>query len=84
MRNIVIVLLVIAGLIAILMLTGVIDISQTEDANLPEITVEEGDMPEFDVDTADVDVGSDTVEVEVPTIDVDAADADDQEAVPAE
>ena len=46
------------------------DIDQTEEAELPEVDVEGGNMPEFDVETADVDVGTEEVTVEVPDVDV--------------
>ena len=47
------------------------DIDLTQTAELPEVEVEGGQMPEVDMDVADVDVGSEEVTVEVPTIDVD-------------
>ncbi|WP_121630794.1 hypothetical protein [Tropicibacter alexandrii] len=47
-----------------------IDIDQTQEAQLPEVTVEGGQAPEFDAEVGDVDVDSETVEVEVPTLDV--------------
>ena len=50
------------------------EVEQTQEGELPDVDVEEGQMPEFEVDGPDVDVGQDTVVV--PTIDVDAADAD--------
>ena len=46
------------------------DIDQTEEAELPEVDVEGGNMPEFDVETADVDVCTEEVTVEVPDVDV--------------
>jgi hypothetical protein len=49
---------------------GLIDISQTREANLPEIKAEGGQMPSFDADVADVDVGSTNTTVKVPTVDV--------------
>lgn len=56
------------------------DVEQTEEGEMPE--VEGGNMPEYDVDTADVDAsfGTEEVEVpdtvEVPTMDVDVEPAD--------
>jgi hypothetical protein len=47
-----------------------IDIDQTQEAQLPEVTVEGGQAPEFDAEVGDVDVDSETVEVEVPTLEV--------------
>ena len=52
------------------------DIDQTEEAEMPEVEVKGGNMPEFDVETAEVDVDSKTVEVEVPDVDVKMPDAD--------
>lgn len=49
-----------------------IDVDQTKEARLPavEMDVTEGQMPEFDVDVADVSVESKEVDVKVPTMDV--------------
>ena len=57
------------------------DVEQTEEAELPEVSVDGGNMPEYDVDTADVDVdaGTTTETVEVPTLDVDVEEADASE-----
>lgn len=84
MRALLTLLLLAAVVIVILILTDVINISQTEEASLPEVQVEEGRMPEFDVDTADVDLGTErrTVEVEVPRVDVRGADEADADDVP--
>lgn len=46
------------------------DVDQTKEAELPEVEVKGGQMPEFDVETADVDVGTKTTTVEVPDVDV--------------
>jgi hypothetical protein len=47
------------------------DVDQTQEGEMPDVDVEEGQLPEFEVDGPDVDVGTDTVQVEVPTVDVD-------------
>ena len=52
------------------------DVDQTEEGEMPEVRVEGGNMPEYDVETADVDVGTKEETVEVPTIDVEMPDAD--------
>ncbi len=57
------------------------DVEQTEEGEMPEIEAKGGNMPEYDVDTADVEVGTETETVEVPTIDVEEADASEPEAV---
>ena len=51
------------------------DVEQTEEGDLPEVNVEGGNMPEYDVDTPDVDVQMEEETVEVPTLDVEEADA---------
>ncbi|WP_126171899.1 hypothetical protein [Altericroceibacterium xinjiangense] len=48
------------------------DVDQTEEGAAPEIDVDAGSMPEYDVEPVDVDVSSGTRTVEVPTMDVDA------------
>ncbi len=46
------------------------DVDQTKEAELPEVEVTGGQVPEFDVETADVDVGTKETTVEVPDVDV--------------
>ncbi|RMA41274.1 hypothetical protein [Rhodophyticola porphyridii] len=49
-----------------------IDIDQTEEARLPDVdvTVEGGQMPEFNAEVGEIAVESETVEVEVPEVEV--------------
>lgn len=49
---------------------GLIDISQTKTGKLPEVSVQGGQAPSFDVSTAKVDVGSKSKEVDVPKVEV--------------
>ena len=60
------------------------DVDQTEEGEMPDVdvSVEEGNMPEFDVDAPEVDVDTGTTEVEVPTVDVDVTPAGDAEGEP--
>lgn len=69
-------LLIVVALVVAAFAFGLIDIDQTRSAKLPDVEVETkgGQAPKFDVDTADVDVGSKKETIEVPTIDVDRAD----------
>ncbi len=66
--------LIIGGLIAATAVIGGLiiftDVDLTQTAKLPEVSVEGGQMPKMDVDVADVNVGTKTIEVEVPTVDV--------------
>lgn len=57
------------------------DVDQTQEGELPEVEVTGGQMPEYDVETADVDVGTETTTVEVPTVDVDMPDDAEGEPV---
>ncbi|MBI1404010.1 MAG: hypothetical protein GC147_12455 [Porphyrobacter sp.] len=52
------------------------DVDQTEDGEMPEVDVKGGNMPEYDVETADVDVGTKEKTVEVPDVDVTMPDAE--------
>lgn len=53
---------------------GIVDVDQTAETKLPDVEVEGGQMPKFDVEAADVDVGTTTTNVEVPTVDVGTKD----------
>lgn len=48
-----------------------IDIDQTQEAQLPDITIESGQAPEFEANVGDIDVGEEKVTVTVPTVDID-------------
>ena len=54
-----------------------VDIDQTEEAALPTVTVEGGNMPEFDADVGDVEVGERDVTVSVPTVDIESPEEDE-------
>ena len=49
------------------------DVDKTEEGNMPDIDVNAtgGDLPEYNVEGPDVNVGTTTETVEVPTVDVD-------------
>jgi len=57
---------------------GACDVDQVEDGEMPDVDVdvESGEMPEYDVETADVDVDmeTDTVVIERPDVDIDMPD----------
>lgn len=59
------------------------DVDQVREGRLPDVDVdvEAGELPAYDVDVADVDVGmeEDTIIVSHPTVDVDMPDDDDDE-----
>lgn len=47
-------------------------IEQTEEGELPDVNVdvEPGNLPKYDVDAAEIEVGTETKTVEVPDVDV--------------
>lgn len=45
-------------------------VEQTEEGEAPDVDVDAGQMPEYDVQPADVDVGWDTTTVRTPDIDI--------------
>lgn len=44
------------------------NVEETEEGDMPDVQVEDGQLPEYDVEPADVDVNQDTVTV--PDVDV--------------
>lgn len=72
---------VLAG--ASLLVMGACDVDQTKEGNLPDIDVNAtgGDLPEFEVEGPQVNVGTENKVIQVPTVDVDAPrDADGNSA----
>jgi len=49
---------------------GLININQTKETKLPEVAVQGGQAPAFDVDTAKVNVGTKETSVDVPKVEV--------------
>ena len=49
---------------------GLVDVRQTRDARLPEVRAEGGQLPAFNVNTARVEVGKKTTDIEVPKVEV--------------
>lgn len=64
---------VIAAIIAVVVIgfgIYMIDIDQTEEGSMPEVSVEGGNLPKFDAEVGDVDVTEEEVTVTVPEIEV--------------
>ena len=53
---------------------------QTEEGEMPDVEVKGGELPEYDVSTADVDVKTKETTIEVPTVDVDVQSPSENEA----
>ena len=65
--------IIIAAILAVVAIAfGVymIDVDQTQEAQLPEVEIEGGQMPEFNAEVGDVDVEEEEVTVTVPTLEV--------------
>jgi len=45
-------------------------VDKTQEGEMPDVRVEGGQLPAYEVETAEVDVGTRTTEVEVPTAEV--------------
>ncbi len=76
---------ILAGLLtgAALLLSVSCDVKKTESGSVPEVEVKvegEAKLPKYDVDVADVKVGTKKVEVEVPTIEVEMPKAGTEDA----
>lgn len=46
------------------------DVDQTREGEMPEVEVQEGQLPEYDVDTAEIESGTERRTIEVPEVDV--------------
>jgi len=57
------------------------DVQKTQEGKLPDVDVDVkgGQVPKYDVDAGDVDVGTEKKEITVPTIDVDSPAQDEAE-----
>src|SRR3546814_13915504 len=67
--GLIIVLLVIV-IVIVLVAFGIVDITQTRQAKLPDVNTEGGQLPGYDVDTPGIDVGTEQKQITVPDIDV--------------
>ena len=69
-----------ALLVAALGMAGC-EVEKTEEGSLPEVDVKGGNMPKYDVDGPDVDVGTKEKTITVPDVDIDMPDDDDEPEV---
>ncbi|MFY0312554.1 hypothetical protein ACFMBG_21970 [Leisingera sp. D0M16] len=68
----------VAGIVVLAFAVYMIDIDQTEETRLPDVdvSVEGGQLPEFDADVGDIETGSKDVTVTVPTVDIQSPEED--------
>lgn len=56
--------------LALVLVAGACTAEQTQEGELPEVNVEGGQAPQYDVNPAEVNVGTDTQTVVTPEVDV--------------
>lgn len=54
------------------------EVEQTEEGEMPDVDVEGGNVPEYDVEAPDVDVGTEERTITVPDVDVDSAEEEEE------
>lgn len=64
------VLVVVVVILGIAWSFGLINLNQTREAELPSVAVQGGQMPKFDADVADVDVGTKNETIKLPKVEV--------------
>jgi hypothetical protein len=62
-------LAVVPALVAVFAL-GACTAEKTEEGEMPEVNVEGGNLPEYDVDAADVEITTDTQQIVTPDVDI--------------
>lgn len=72
MKSVSIIAAAVATIAAIAIGVYMIDVEQTEQASLPDVdvSVEGGNMPEFDAEVGSIEMTEETVDVTVPNVDV--------------
>lgn len=80
MRTVIVLLILVVAVLIVAVGSGLINVRQTEPAELPQVSVSEdgvaatgGRQPTFDVETGTVAVGSETRAVTVPKLEVEPA-----------
>ncbi len=53
-----------------------VDIDQTEEGSMPTVSIEGGNLPEFDAEVGEIEVGERDVTVTVPTVDIESPEED--------
>jgi uncharacterized membrane protein (Fun14 family) len=70
MRTLLALLGIVVVVVVVLMAFGFINIDQTRQAQLPQVSVQGGQAPKFQADVGSVDVGTENKTVQVPHLDV--------------
>ena len=70
MRTLLALLGIVVIVVVVLMAFGFINIDQTRQAQLPQVSVQGGQAPKFQADVASVAVGTENKTVQMPTVQV--------------
>jgi len=70
MKTTLTILLAAVAVLAVGAAVYMVDIDQTEEARLPEVQIEGGQLPEFEAEVGEVDLTREEVDVTVPDVDV--------------
>src|SRR3546814_18621878 len=65
-RSGLIIVLLLIVIVIVLVAFGIVDITQTRQAKLPDVTTEGGQLPGYDVDTPGIDIGKEKKLLTVP------------------
>ncbi|AHD02517.1 hypothetical protein [Leisingera methylohalidivorans] len=68
----------VAGILVLVFGIYMIDVDQTQETRLPDVdvSVEGGQLPEFNAEVGDIEAGTEEVTVTVPTIDIQSPEED--------
>ncbi|WP_300537516.1 hypothetical protein [Sphingosinicella sp.] len=75
-RTIVIVVAVIVLLAVVGYALGLFNVDASGDLKTPEVSVSGGEIPEVQLETGDIDVGTKETTIDVPTVDIEPAGDD--------
>lgn len=70
-RTIIIVVVIILALLLLAWAAGLFSVATEGDVDLPEVSIEGGNLPDVDVDAANVNLTTDRETIQVPDVDVD-------------
>ncbi|MEL6464353.1 MAG: hypothetical protein AAFQ58_05220 [Pseudomonadota bacterium] len=70
MKATITVLLAVVALLAVGMAVYMVDIDQTQETRLPDVSVEGGQLPAFGAEVGSVEVTEEALDVTVPDVDV--------------
>jgi hypothetical protein len=63
--------------IAVALGVYMIDIDQTQQAQFPDVTIEGGQLPEFDAETGNISVTEEEMTVTVPNVEITPSEQDE-------